>query len=906
MYETLLIGLGGFGCKTVEKVYGDTVKKFGDAVESSVIPVYMDMDPHDLNEMGNEGYRIFLGRNERVRDIMDAYSQMGFSLWFPQSPLLLHSVLVGTGTARAMGRLCFAVAMETGMLGELDRCINRLMENSCQGNRTLRVVIVTSLAGSFGSGMFIQLALYIRRKLEMLGVRSQICGQLVMPEVFIRGFGADNIPEGEIQRMSANAYASVKELSFIDGIMRGAVKADGEHPVRLDGLFDSERDFGCGKNVFDSVYLFEGTDFNGRECGSLDMYRDNIANAIEVRFFSSMTPYIDSDEDAAFIHSLGNGLVCNAMGVGALIYPYKDVLEYCAARRILDMTDSWLELGADKVLSESDRFLVSVDAAAAQERKSECVGYIDKNTKNTCKKILDDGKVAVIYSDKVEDYLFQLDKLADTLISQDPMICDMEHHICNDSSITNRAELEDFVHSSLSRTSAAVSSLKSIAEDVAERIMLEVTPGDEYDVNLHKAVSLAGLLSSVDESSGRAVWVDPIAALYLLSKLCWKLKVLLGGECSDARLKEVYFKAVTEYESGGDGSSRKSFREEEDPVKRLDKKPFFMSEHTFISEYVQWYRDYCLRRKSLCVFYTKALVKSIIAERLIVLSRHMMEFYCEAMDRIREGAYERVTFLSAYNKSSGNVRYVYASAEAKEHIYRSLTGGYGDSGCIIAQGMAELALESLCKYLRRRSFVEISNANGKATEKLLEDWIGGVKEKILYSDADKICCDIASAIYAEEELQRGAEYADDEERSRVHRRVLISAVQHLQYMARPYIRYGVFSIKDTARHIDKLCYNSRLIDIRACLNDMGMGLVNFVESASCAKNELICCDISRGMALEGIYSFNRNNGGIYCVAYNRSIAEMERTRENGLPDAHIITPHMDSTWHKIMIDRVVI
>ena len=97
----------------------------------------------------------------------------------------------------------------------------------------VRVIIVTSLAGGTGSGMFLQIALYLR---EMLRKKLQhhnilIRGAFLMPDVLVK---TRTVSGKEFETVQANGYASLKELHAITLGSTGELSKRGGVTIELE------------------------------------------------------------------------------------------------------------------------------------------------------------------------------------------------------------------------------------------------------------------------------------------------------------------------------------------------------------------------------------------------------------------------------------------------------------------------------------------------------------------------------------------------------------------------------------------------------------------------------------------------------------------------------------------------
>jgi hypothetical protein len=72
------------------------------------------------------------------------------------------------GKIRAVSRLAYRAAMESGKLGNLHNSINHIFRETGETmTSSARVMIICSIVGGTGAGIFLQTAMYMRDLLEL-------------------------------------------------------------------------------------------------------------------------------------------------------------------------------------------------------------------------------------------------------------------------------------------------------------------------------------------------------------------------------------------------------------------------------------------------------------------------------------------------------------------------------------------------------------------------------------------------------------------------------------------------------------------------------------------------------------------------------------------------------------------
>ena len=264
MAQVLLIGLGGTGSRIVNNVVSDLQKvarrkkkKFSTADGKMAFAV-LDTNMNDVGEINKSHTginNISTSSEKKIKEYMSQYSYMGVSDWMPRSRTLDEETMIdGASQMRSKSRLALLDTIETHRIDELKNAIQTMIENRELGQK-VRVMIVSSLAGGTGSGMFIQTAVWIRKYLDEHSFESTIRGILVMPDVFISTIKDIKTSATEKESLYANAYGAIRELNTITKVKTKNFKP--LVPIKIDDIFDSENPELDGKPVFDFAFLID-------------------------------------------------------------------------------------------------------------------------------------------------------------------------------------------------------------------------------------------------------------------------------------------------------------------------------------------------------------------------------------------------------------------------------------------------------------------------------------------------------------------------------------------------------------------------------------------------------------------------------------------------------------------------
>ena len=343
--KTLVVGLGGTGCKVVQQV-----KLLLHEENPDIRFVGIDTDE---NPDGREGLDMVLtGRSVLVRDLLD--NMPDTEEWFPDEPTLKdRNMRNGAGQVRVLSRLALKDAIENDRLGLLDQAIQDLhVPTKDVTDVSFYITIVSSFAGGTGSGMFISLALYIRQVLERYGTHAIIDGVFALPEIFEGNDSSDD----QIESMYANTFAALKELVNISRVCLSKNAKVNEIIMQYQAggrsLFDSETDRTDANNPpmmkkpFDMMFLFDRVTSNRNVLtGGADEYLSAMAQAVFMRCFAPVIQNsVRSAEDNLVVSWIqaNNENRFGSMGTAKMIYPYQDIARYCELRTNLTIFgDAW-------------------------------------------------------------------------------------------------------------------------------------------------------------------------------------------------------------------------------------------------------------------------------------------------------------------------------------------------------------------------------------------------------------------------------------------------------------------------------------------------------------------------------------------------------------------------------------
>ena len=330
---TLLIGLGGTGCKIIERVS----KMVSEDQRSNIAFAVFDTDINDLRGIQE--------RNPFIKTIQTSPKQtVGEYLnkdthardsWFPVNAILNGKTLTeGAGQVRSISRLALETVIRAGKIEPLHEAIQSLYKvEEDKADQALRVVIVSSLAGGTGSGLILPVAMYVRNYLATHFRQSANItrGFFVLPEVFYEVI----VGQAERNNLKANAYATLRELDAF--LMRGDATLPERYKNSVRMQFPRVAAEGYEEydvRPYDFCFLFDAQNADGSKLNSFDQYLDHAANCIFAQSIGPMNKRSNSSEDNTIrklAKERGRNRYAGA-GASMLIYPFEDIRNLIALK----------------------------------------------------------------------------------------------------------------------------------------------------------------------------------------------------------------------------------------------------------------------------------------------------------------------------------------------------------------------------------------------------------------------------------------------------------------------------------------------------------------------------------------------------------------------------------------------
>ncbi|MDB4949780.1 MAG: hypothetical protein JWM27_2429 [Gemmatimonadetes bacterium] len=388
---TLLIGLGGTGREVLLRLRQRFVERYGVARLPATAFLWIDTDVDDKESVEGKPTN-FLSSEAQLEhtEILDAtVAPEQFMAYFRDNQQNQHifswiyrgvqkngSIQHGARQVRPLGRLAF-FHHAADIRRRIEKAAQAVTDTTaCERMRSefgievtpdsLSVIVVCSVAGGTGSGMFLDLSFMVRHLSAIRSIlTANTLGYLVLPSVFAP-------PTEEAVRLYANGYAALKELEYYS--MRRDLR---DEPIGREAaaaamsrvsVHDFVADWEARGPVtvvgppFNNTFLVgnspaEGTPLNPQRKGDLfDMIAENVFVDFSRRDFatkkrslrSNLEDFLKNDleyeyrENGAVIYRELFSYRFSTFGLSKLHVPVDRVRRACTARLGVDLMDRWL------------------------------------------------------------------------------------------------------------------------------------------------------------------------------------------------------------------------------------------------------------------------------------------------------------------------------------------------------------------------------------------------------------------------------------------------------------------------------------------------------------------------------------------------------------------------------------
>jgi uncharacterized membrane-anchored protein YhcB (DUF1043 family) len=895
---TILIGLGGIGSQIANTVYGRVPLENRGRVAIHAF----DTDANSISQLEHlRNCATQTSTNHSIGEYLRSNEEL--SKWFPTNAHLKRKTMTdGAGQVRAASRLAFRSAMSEGKLNAMWDGIERIFPvDSDTKTYNVRVIIISSLVGGTGSGIFLQIALYLREMLERkLGSDSVLIrGAFLLPDILVR---SNTLNQTEWEAAQGNGYASLKELNAItlsaSGHNKQNVTIELEYRPNQKDLEGRTAHAITDKHLpYDFCFLYDYENTKGQHLNNVSEYMDQVARSVFLQLFSPISAKSFSQEDNQIrnlVESFGQARYCGA-GVSSLSYPYEDIVEYCALRwSVNGLDDSWLILDQlfndEKKRYESDlRNGINTDKPELRQR---FVSYFN-GIVNTSERpnpffrqldlqIHEIGEKGKKGPQKADQFIAAVEDYVSDYLREDVELKEQYEADCEIDDV--KLELKDQVRGEIGRVEAAL-------QDYAIEINKKINESSQFiayqviDSDYRAPGGAAG------DSFRLNTWIlkkdspiHPVGIRYVLYSIHNQLIEKIGNlNTENRRLKEQ----IDRYEEAYDLD--KNDDKIEDAVERVDialnqgiftslfKKPF--------KEFIQEYKNKANhQRDSLNRYKVSKLLENVFS----AVNQSIKEMI-QDWERFFEHLIEtRDTLLGEINQlarkyesvSDPTKKYVLADKEMLEQNWERIRQSV-DNGLLPDNISNKLYLSLYNRFIERKNNRDAAEFFKEMKVEVFykENVLDYCRKELINKHHDKLDLTIIQALKTEA-VRRGI---DPDEH--VYKRI-----KELDELAQPFVPMTkeTRDLKFWGLHTE--CNDLLSEQARNELFDEK----NIVDSAF-KRNEIVCYRAHYGLAVSDFSKFtagkNGSRPGVYYEAYHHLVTKLNEDENR------TITPHLDRRWH---------
>lgn len=387
--EVVLVGIGGIGSTIVNDLY----KRVKDRGIDEISAVVIDTDINDLSKRTNiePQYRIQTSTIGTVHSKLTDEDRE----FFPEHPSFNRMQMTdGAGMIRAISYLAFKKAEEEGKFNVLDNLVNdvyRIGNNITE--KSVKIVVVSSLMGGTGSGMFLAIPLLLRDKFENKYATDKvdITGFFVMPEV-MQGI----IPDTRKEEIFANTYASLRELN---GLTLSALSEDIVINMQYRGKqldANGNRKLEVDRVPYDKCFFVNNTNMKGETLDNAYEAFEMLKNIIDEYYFEELSGKINSRmvNNITGIVAGGGTNIYGGIALSKLIYPYEEIVDFVniswlqkSMKENLLFIDRQYEIMLNQFKEDEKRGIVSTKPEIGRTYIDIFESEASAETVNLCKKI---------------------------------------------------------------------------------------------------------------------------------------------------------------------------------------------------------------------------------------------------------------------------------------------------------------------------------------------------------------------------------------------------------------------------------------------------------------------------------------------------------------------------------------
>ena len=714
-YRTLFIGLGGTGGQVLLKL-GNLLD---DRQKAKAHMIYIDLDKGDAEKLEAKGMdTVVISSSDTVRDVIARLgTNDGVQDWIPTAAndgeFLASKTDDGASQYRIKSRLCLA-----NFLQNRNNKLAKLLTKVCTvgkevSDETLRVMIVSSVAGGTGAGTFIQVALYIREFFRKTNHKDvNIMGLFACPDLFVKTLGSKPGDRTNLENMYANAYAAIRELNA----MNLAVSVGGLEMIapgygksinikiqtRSEGkLFDPKDDkfrSNANNKPFNLLYFVDSANEEGGVLTNIQQYYSVMADIVYTRLYSPIEESIRSGESNELgPHSKFPTAIYGSAGYGRIIYPYEDIVRYLAVRRTADevgcewfaFEDAWRTYCTQQQAIAKD--IGEFWRPTSEERATQFINEMESKLRSgssSLRSMRGAMKVKDSDTDRAAEYIKLIEKALSSATGLDESK-DGKHARCNDqklkesrTSVCNKyriladdvqskaalAVLSDNAESAISEiTDYGALLLKGVAGSAFSVANIIIPQNKTSAANAESNKDPLNLLHGLLSANGQPV--HPLAARYLL----YKLRAYLVKKISSGDPEVAIESAIESMRSACDPNPGDNVTVTvAERIKQLEKAIWFpsMQASAALKDFTDKFQNAIIEVTNAA---NRAFISNVFSRILEYVEELIVQYegLFDNLEQYKQDLDQRLRIERVLNNRAANNRtiFVNASAEAKANIY---------------------------------------------------------------------------------------------------------------------------------------------------------------------------------------------------------------------------------------------
>jgi len=894
---TLLIGLGGIGSTVVDQISGWLTPD-----KRAKISLHaFDTNVNDIGKLKHLKGRITQTSAKLTVEGYLHQSDSSVKEWFPfECRVLLPKTLTdGAGQIRVVSRLAYRAALEWGKIKDFEVQVTRMFRESGEKfDSGIRVMIVSSLVGGTGSGIFLQVAMYVRELFERNFSREDVLirGAFLLPDCFIKTGWLD---KEEHDNVRANAYAALKELDAIlrisSGYEQNLATIELEYrPGQRDLHGQVNYAITEKQRPFDYLFLYDFENTDGNNLAHFDNYLNQVSKTIFLQLFSPMSPEHFSVEDNQILNLIRNQgrSRYGGAGVASVVYPFDDIVNYCALRWSTEsLTDSWLKLDEEyqEEIRSYERDLNDGLVRSRPKLPERYVWILENFAKETAanpffKEIYRSTRIINREENydrgKATLFLEAVDREIERIVNADKGIQEIENECIVDEGLLGN---KDHALSEVSRVEDSLFYLQ-------QKVINAVTEYSNFLINqvVLRDCDVPGNVGKHDYRLN--TWIlakpdpmHPVAVRYFLYQLYLKI----NEELQTLRAQNhKLLNNIENYQKAYDLPETEDIETAEDRVRMALEQGFFKSLfHNQFKEFKKLYEEKSRRQLNNLKRYKISKLKELVYGGVLDSVNEMLEDwerYFRHLRDVKNTLANEMNIIARKHEdySDPTVIYVLGRKEDKERIWNEIRINLARN-TLPEEIVKRIYLGHYKRFCRRRHREYVT------TEKMEE------VEKIFREDVVSWCA---------RELR---------EETKLNRNVFSALKMEAQYKEEDnigeYIKNKIDQINITAKPFVPEILGARWISFWGIHPDSIRELTDeethtffggeLIEDDAFSPYEVIRYRSQYGMTVFDFPKFSAGDSsrGISAGEYYKSYMERIRDLDTN-PDT--ITPHLDKRWHK--------